>query len=903
MSGAHWERLQELFHRALESAPDERASLLARECADDPALRAELERLLSAHDRAGGFIHEPAIASPGVALPVDDEPSMEGRRVGAYRLVRVLGRGGMGAVHLAERDDGGFEQRVAIKLIKRGMDSDQVLARFRAERQILASLDHPNIGRLLDGGTTEDGQPFFVMEYIDGQPIDVYADTHTLTITQRLELFLHVAAAVSYAHQQLIVHRDIKPLNLLVTADHVPKLLDFGIAKVLAPEAEAATATETGWRVLTPEYASPEQVEGRHATTVSDVYSLGVVLYELLTGRSPYRVKSRTPQDVATAVCTTEPDRPSAAVSGGGPPASRRTGLATDRVAATRSGSADRLRRRLRGDLDTIVLMALRKEPQRRYQSVEQLAVDIRRHLDGRPVRARPDTFRYRSGKFVRRNRLPLLAVTIVALTLVGGTVTTAWQARQARAAQARAERRFGDVRKLANALLFDYHDAIKDLRGATPVRERLVRDALTYLDGLARERAGDPALQRELASAYRRVGDVQGGDPKGLGDTQGAVESYGKALQIVEELYRSDSSDVQVRQDHAALALALGSMVWERGDLTAGLAHARRARSLLEPLVASSPDDTDQRLRLHAAYDLLGQMSLEAGEIGQALEFHHADLRELERTRAAERRRPDVRRAISASYGHLADAQVEAADLPGALASHHKSLALREGLLAEFPDNAEYDRQVGSSRYYLADVLGRLGRWEEALELYRTNLAAEPNSGFNQFRVGEALGNLGRHREALEHFQRALGFHTKDLRTDPGSLFNRLAIAGDRSWICKTLTALARPEAASACAETASFVEKTPVEPDHAFPRAYFADIWFNLGAAYDSMAARSATPAGQRRAHRMAALNMYRRSSELWSDLATRKLVSPTDTFRVGAAARAVERAKAAVGSGQSH
>jgi serine/threonine protein kinase/tetratricopeptide (TPR) repeat protein len=902
VSVARWERLQELFHAAIQQAAPEREAFLVAACTGDPVLRAQVDRLLASHEQLGGIIERPALEASGLWQD-EAEPSAVGRRFGAYRAVRELGWGGMGAVYLGERADGQFEQQAAIKVIKRGMDTAQVVARFRAERQILASLDHPNIARLLDGGTTEDGRPFFVMEYIDGQPMDVYADSHALTISQRLELFLQVAAAVSYAHQHLIVHRDIKPLNILVTADHVPKLLDFGIAKVLGPEPETPpVATETGWRVLTPEYASPEQVEGRQATTVSDVYSLGVVLYELLTGRSPYRVKNRTPQDVATAVCTTEPDRPSAAVSGGGPPASRRAGLATDRVAATSSGSADRLRRRLRGDLDTIVLTALRKEAQRRYQSVEQLAGDIRRHLDGRPVLARSDTFRYRAGKFMRRNRLPLLAATLVALTLVGGTVTTAWQARQARAAQARAERRFSDVRKLANSLLFDYHDAIKDLRGATPVRERLVRDALTYFDGLARERAGDPALQRELASAYRRVGDVQGGDPKGLGDTGGAVESYGKALRILEELYRGDSSDVQIRQDLASLTLALGSMVWERGDLAAGLAYARRARGLLERLLASSPDDTDQRLRLHAAYDLLGQMSLEAGEIGHALEFHRADLRKLERTPAAERRRPAVRQAISVSYGHLADAQVEAADLPGALAGHRESFALREGLAAEFPDNAEYDRLVGSARYYMADVLGRMGRWEEALELFRSNLTVEPNSGFYQFRVGEALASLGRHREALEYFRRALESHTKDLRADPGNLLHRLAIAGDRSWICKTLTALARPEAASACAETASFVEETSVEPDHAWPRAYFAASWFDLGQVYDSLAGRPATTAGQRRAHRLTALSMYRRSSDLWADLARRKLVSPTDTFRVSAAARAVERAKAAVGSRQA-
>src|SRR5690349_11167691 len=311
VTAGRWERIETLFHAAVGLGPSERRAMLARE-AEDPALVAEVERLLAAHDRAGNFIQTPAIAL--TAVPVNaEELAAEGRRIGAYRIVREIGRGGMGAVYLAERADEVFRQQVAIKLIKRGMDTDLVLSRFRAERQILASLDHPNIARLLDGGTTEDGLPYFAMEYIEGQPIDAFADEHRLSIAERLGLFLQVCAAVSYAHQHLIVHRDIKPVNILVTADGAPKLLDFGIAKVLQAD-DDVTATATGLRMLTPEYASPEQVEGQHATTVSDVYSLGVVLYELLTGRSPYRTRSRSPLEIAEAVCTTEPVRPSAAV-------------------------------------------------------------------------------------------------------------------------------------------------------------------------------------------------------------------------------------------------------------------------------------------------------------------------------------------------------------------------------------------------------------------------------------------------------------------------------------------------------------------------------------------------------------------------------------------------------------
>jgi serine/threonine protein kinase/tetratricopeptide (TPR) repeat protein len=403
-----WRRLQELFHRALESAPGERGALLDRECADDPELRADVERLLSANDRAGGFISEPAIASPGIAL-AEEASSHVGRRVGAYRLIRALGRGGMGAVYLADRDDGAFEQRVAIKLIKRGMDTDQVLARFRIERQILASLDHPNIARLLDGGTTHDGLPYFAMEYIEGQPIDTFAETARLEVEDRLRLFLQVCDAVAYAHTRGVIHRDIKPLNTLVTTPGVPKLLDFGIAKVLHDSPDESTGTITGLRLLTPDYASPEQIEGRRATAASDVYSLGVVLFELLTGRSPYRVSGRSPQEIAEAVRTTEPDRPSTVVT---QPAERvrvRRTIPTTGSRASDDAGARQLSRRLRGDLDTIVLTALRKEPTRRYATVAELSDDIRRHLEGRPIVARADDTAYRVGKFVQRHRTVLL--------------------------------------------------------------------------------------------------------------------------------------------------------------------------------------------------------------------------------------------------------------------------------------------------------------------------------------------------------------------------------------------------------------------------------------------------------------------------------------------------------------
>ena len=868
MNGDRFQRCEELFHAAVALPDAERDAFLQRSCGDDPPLRADVERLLAAHARAGDFISSPAIATAGPWNDADE--SWIGRLVGSYRVVREIGRGGMGAVYLGERADGQYHQRVALKVIKRGMDTEHVLARFRAERQILASLDHPNIARLLDGGSTDQGVPFFAMEYIEGEPIDVWCTRREFSVEDRLRLFLQVCGAVAYAHQNLVVHRDIKPLNILVTADGAPKLLDFGIAKVLHEDADEATSTVTGMRLLTPEYASPEQIEGRHATTVSDVYALGVVLYELLTGQSPYRTRSRAPLDLLEAVRTTDPERPSAV------------------------GGTEKLRRRLRGDLDTILLTALRKEPARRYQSVEQFAGDVRRHLEGLPVRARPDTFRYRAGKFVRRNRVPVAAGLLLALALLGGTAATAYQAQQARAAQARAERRFADVRKLANSLLFDYHDAIRDLRGARPVRERMVRDALGYLDELAGESREDPSLQRELAGAYLRIGDLQGGEPSNLGDTEGAVRSYGKALSILETLIRADSGNARLRREAARASLSLGRVVWERGDVPGGLTHARRARALLDPLVAAAPTNTELRLQLSAANNLLGQIFLEEGKIAEAVEYHSADLKQFEAAPESERRLPEVRHAISVTYGYLADAQAESGDLAGALQSLRQGRALRRQLSAEFPENGTYAEAAQSARYYEAAMLGRMGRWEEALVLHREGLADNPTGSFDLCRVGEALAALGRHEEALGYLTKALQRHERDLRADTANLFTRLAVVEDLGRVCKSLAILGRQDAPAACSRTAVFADRIMVEPSHAFPRAFLAAAWTNMGHAYDTLAARHSTPGADRRDYRFVAVERYRRSNEIWRDLKARGLVSQVDTALVTVSARDLAHAE---------
>ena len=476
-------RARELFLAAMAVAPERRDAFLATACNGDEELRRHLEYLVRswrADEGPAGAVASPetgpsagdGIGSPGgednttrgsgVGLPgairQTVPATLSGTRVGPYRIVREIGRGGMGTVYLAIRAGEEVRQRAAIKLVQQGGDSQSILHRFRHERQILASLDHPNIARFLDGGTTADGVPWLALDYVEGMPIDEYCDRHLLSTVDRLRLFRSVCSAVQHAHQNLVVHRDLKPSNILITADGTPKLLDFGIAKILNPGLSLHTVDPTiaGAQMMTPGYASPEQVRGETITTASDIYSLGVVLYELLTGHRPYQLSSLSPHEVARVVCEQEPVKPSTVVTrtATGEQGVASAAITPEVVGRKRSEPPAKLRRGLVGDLDNIVLMALRKDPQRRYASVEQFSADINRHLEGMPVVARTDTFGYRAQKFVGRNKLAVAAAALLLLTLAGGVVATSWQAHVARTERARAQQRFDDIRALGTVFL-----------------------------------------------------------------------------------------------------------------------------------------------------------------------------------------------------------------------------------------------------------------------------------------------------------------------------------------------------------------------------------------------------------------------------------------------------------------
>jgi len=551
MERADWDRIEALCADAMELAPAERAVLLDQRCGTDVALRREVPSLLDQLDSEPGFLEQPAIE--GRSLGDETETLKSGVVIGAYQLERLLGRGGMGEVYLASRDVDGIAQQVALKIIRRGMNTDEVLRRFRPERRILESLYHPNVAALIDAGVTVDARPYFVMEYVDGQALTEYCDTRCLSINERLQLFQRICSAVHHAHQQLVVHRDIQPRNILVAVGGMPKLLDFGIGKVLAEGDSfgAPLETRTEMRLLTPEYAAPEQVTGGNVTTATDVYSLGVVLYELLTGRLP-SVADGSRARMERALTESVPIRPSVSLGtlDATPPQSATTSSAE--AARVRDTNVDGLRRRLSGDLDTIVLMALRKEPSRRYASASALAEDIQRHLDNRPVNARPDTLRYRLRKFAQRNTGGVVGAAAVVLALVAITAVSVVQSRRVAAAAARTAQERDKAVEVRGFLM--------EMFGATGA-DQAVGDTVSVRALLERQRqqldkayAGRSAFKADmldvLADGYDRLGLYADAEPLAQ-----------QALALRRELLPPDHPDV------ATSLNLLGWIQHERGQ------------------------------------------------------------------------------------------------------------------------------------------------------------------------------------------------------------------------------------------------------------------------------------------------------------------------------------------------
>jgi serine/threonine-protein kinase len=686
-----WMRVQQVLDGALEAPPGEVRAYLDGACGGDVPLRNEVEALLAACRRADGFLERPPAEMLAAAV-LADSPAKTGRRIGPYVLTGEAGRGGMGVVYLAERGDGQFRQRVALKVLPRGLESAEAVRRFREERQILASLTHPGIARLLDGGVTDDELPYFAMEYVEGASIDRYADERQLGVEERLRLFLDVCDAVQYAHQNLVVHRDLKPSNILVTPHGAVKLLDFGVAKLLDGDAAAAGATQTAARWLTPRYASPEQVCGARVTTGSDVYTLGVLLFELLTGRSPYAHATLTAAELTRAACDVEPARASAVVVRA-PSVPLADGsshvLSPEEVARHRGMRPDRLARRLRGDLDMIAFTAMQKDPARRYPSASALAEDVRRHLAGRPVRAQPDTLRYRASRFVRRHRVGVAASAALGLSLGVGAAGVAWQAAVASRERAVAERQAAAAERASRLLVDMFRLSDPDVaRGATiTAREVLARGA----ERVETDFADDPELQAVL---LREIGRIY----QNLGLADDAERLVRRAVSV----WRDGGSALEL----AAGLHQLGTIELARAAFADAEPHLREALELRRELHRTPHGDVAETLRSLAAA-LAGQRRYD-----EAVP-HYREALAMVRSVHGERS-PQAAAAVFELAGvfHDRGSFDEAEPL------------LREAVALYGSGAAARDPLAASARFNLATVLLIRQRVEEAEVLFREALA-----------------------------------------------------------------------------------------------------------------------------------------------------------------------------------
>ena len=676
MTAARWQHVREILYAASQLHGSRREQYLAGHCGQGSTLRAEVEALLEALDESGNFL--------------ESQPSQPGdsAQIGPYRILGEAGRGGMGIVYRALRD-GDYRQMVAIKLVRAELATPALTERFRTERQTLALLNHPNIAGLLDGGTTGDGRPYLVMEWVEGCPIHQYCRQFGLTARQRLQLFLHVCDAVSHAHRSLVVHRDLKPSNILITPEGRPKLLDFGIAKVFRAEEPELQATMTiaGGLALTPEYASPEQVRQDPVTTSTDIYSLGAVLYELLTGAPAHRIDGRSPAAIERAICGDPPPAPSSVAGEVGIPS-----------------------RELRGDLDNILAKALEKDPARRYRNVDEFAADIRRHLDCQPVSARPASPSYRASRFVRRNKLLVAAVAAVVLALGAGLGAALWQARRARAEQALAEQRFQLARQLAGSVLYEFHDGIRDLQGSLPVQQLLLKRSLEYLDKLSAGARANPALQRDLANGYERIAEVAGAAGlANLGHDREALQTLQKALELRIQVLAADPSSVDSRRELARTHREFVNI----GGVGAqqGADHAGAALAIAERLIREQPRDPQIQSDLaSSAYEMGLAMTLQS-RYPKAISYYRRAL-----TYASH----SLPENVALYHKHLGAVLISTNDLTGALAEYQAALSIDEPRAAANSANARAQLDLSYDYSDIGLIFEKLGKLSEGLEQYR---------------------------------------------------------------------------------------------------------------------------------------------------------------------------------------
>ena len=704
MQAPDWQRVKDLFHDALAHGPEDRERHLLEMCGTDAGLLREVRELLASHSDRDSFVDTPAVVH--LFPNSQDEEDWAGRRVGAYRITGEIGRGGMSRVYRAQRDDGQFEQQVAVKILRPGLESRDFIERFRSERQVLAGFSHPNIARLLDGGRTEEGKLYLVMECIDGRDIFHYCEQHRLDAPARIELFRTLCGAVQYVHQRLTIHGDLKCRNVLVTEEGSLKLLDFGLARLLgAATTGKAHAAADGLAALTPNYASPEQLRAGPLTTATDIYSLGVVLHRLLTGVLPER------------------------------PGKRRS-----------------VERSIDGDLDCILDKALQEDPARRYASVEQLSEDLRRQQDRLPVLAHPGGLGYRAGRFIRRHSLAVAAATLFVLVLIGTTIAMSWQAHIIGIERTRAEGRFDDVRKLANSLIFDIHDSISDLPGAQKSRHVLIGTAMHYLDSLSREAAGDPALQRELAAAYLRLGDVQGRALEANeSDYAGALRSYRHSLSLLRASLAATPRDADTRRDLIVNCGKLSDLLWHTGDAAGALSFSQQTVANSQILTASDLANRRYQALLATSLTDYGYKLFKIrGATDEGLKYMRRSMASLQALSAADPTNQRLLRTLSLAYGRTAEMMLHERRYEEALAKDKDALGLLVALKSAVPENADFPHLAAFSQHDIATVLTAMGRLDEAeraeqIALTQFRALAEADPGIAEYHtdVSRALAGM----------------------------------------------------------------------------------------------------------------------------------------------------------------
>jgi non-specific serine/threonine protein kinase/serine/threonine-protein kinase len=777
-----WETAKKLVFEALELEPGAREQFLDRACENAPDLLAEVQSLLSWVDQSGEFLETPAVRIADLVPEPEGTDPLVGQSLGPWRILDVIGHGGMGAVYRAERADAAFKRVVAIKVVRHGSHAADIIERFHRERETLAALDHPNIARLIDGGTTPAGQPYFVMEYVDGVRVDRYCDEQRLSIERRLNVFRTICAAVQYAHHNLVVHRDLKPDNILVSRDGTPKLLDFGIARMLSdtsPRTEHDVVTTATW-MLTPDYASPEQIQGGAMTTASDVYSLGVLLHVLLTGLPPYRLRAGSPSELGEQLATTTVARPSESF-GEQTPGSRER-------AAARASTPRLLSRRITGDIDAIVLRALARDVPARYHSVDQLVDELDRHTTHHPVVARGDHWSYLGTAFCRRHRVALsLAAAFVTLA-AAGVAAVLWQASIAAEARARAERRFEDVRHLARAFIFDVDNEIVNVPGTTRARALMMRTASEYLDGLAREAHGDLGLQRELASTFVKVGDAQGHPTSAnVGDTAGARASYRRAIDISSAVLAIVPDDLDAERTRAMAHRRLSDVLAWAGDSDTALTHCELSHRLFVVVAARPGATAEDRLQAAIAElklgDLLGNPNLpNLRRPDEARARYDAVLTDLRALAAAAPEDARVGRYLGILLERIGTMHELRRDWPAAATAYQESFVIRKAVAAKTPGQVEAQRDLAIAYEKLANVQfaqgeasaaeasyrGALSQFDRLAQVDPSNAIAARSAAISRERLASTVSSLGRRQDAIALLDTALATHDRLSAGDP---------------------------------------------------------------------------------------------------------------------------------------